>query len=78
VELTGMSAALVAKLKEWRTSEAKRLRVPPFIVCHDRALNAVAAARPENLRQLLEVDGIGPAKAEKFGEAILEICRSAT
>jgi len=78
VELTSTSAALAAKLKEWRTSEAKRLHVPPFIVCHDRALNAVAAARPENLRQLLEVDGIGPAKAEKFGEAILEICRSAT
>jgi ATP-dependent DNA helicase RecQ len=77
VELTGVSAALAAKLKEWRTLEAKRLRVPPFIVCHDRALNAVAAARPVNLRQLLEVDGIGPAKAEKFGEAILEICKSA-
>jgi ATP-dependent DNA helicase RecQ len=78
VELTGASAALAAKLKEWRAAEAKRQRVPPFIVCHDRALNAVAAARPENLRQLLEVDGIGPAKVEKFGEAILEICRSAT
>ncbi|WP_058186164.1 RecQ family ATP-dependent DNA helicase [Terracidiphilus gabretensis] len=76
VELSGVSVALAAKLKEWRTSEAKRLRVPPFIVCHDRALNAVAAARPVNLRQLLDVDGIGPAKAEKFGEAILEICRS--
>ena len=61
-ELTGVSAALAAKLKEWRTSEARRLKVPPFIVCHDRALNAVAAARPVNLRQLLEVDGIGPRR----------------
>jgi RecQ family ATP-dependent DNA helicase len=78
VELTGASAALAAKLKEWRTAEAKRLRVPAYVVCHDRALHAIAAARPANLRQLLEVDGMGPAKAEKFGEAILEICRSAT
>jgi RecQ family ATP-dependent DNA helicase len=77
VELTGVSAALAAKLKEWRTLEAKRLRVPPFIICHDRALNAVAALRPVTVRQLLEVDGIGPAKVEKFGEAILEICKSA-
>jgi superfamily II DNA helicase RecQ len=76
-ELTGADAALAAKLKEWRTAEAKRLRVPAYVVCHDRALHAIAAARPENLRQLLEVDGIGPAKVEKFGEAILEICRSA-
>ena len=77
-ELTGISAALAAKLKEWRASEAKRLRVPAYVVCHDRTLHAVAAARPVNLRQLLELDGIGPAKAEKFGEAILEICKSAT
>jgi ATP-dependent DNA helicase RecQ len=77
-ELTGASAALAAKLKEWRASEAKRLRVPAFVVCHDRTLHGIAAARPGNLRQLLEVDGIGPAKVEKYGEAILEICKSAT
>ena len=77
VELTGISALLAAKLKEWRTLEAKRLRVPPYVICHDRALHAIAAAPPANLRQLLEVGGIGPAKVEKYGEAILEICRSA-
>jgi hypothetical protein len=31
-------------------------------------------ARPANARQLLEVDGIGPAKVEKFGDAILGLC----
>jgi hypothetical protein len=31
-------------------------------------------ARPTNPRQLLEIDGIGPSKAEKFGPAIFEIC----
>jgi RecQ family ATP-dependent DNA helicase len=76
VELTGADATLAAKLKEWRASEAKRLRVPAYVVCHDRALQALAVMRPANLRQLLDVDGIGPAKVEKFGEAILEICRS--
>ncbi len=65
---------LAARLKEWRTGEAKRLRVPPYCVMHDRTLTAVARARPANPRQLLEIDGIGPAKVEKFGPAILEIC----
>jgi superfamily II DNA helicase RecQ len=68
--------ALAARLKEWRTTEAKRLRVPAFCVMHDRTLAAVAFARPTNPRQLLEIDGIGPTKAEKFGPAILEICTS--
>ena len=77
-ELSGASAALAAKLKEWRAGEAKRRGVPAFMICHDRVLHAVAAARPVNPRQLLAVGGIGPDKAEKFGEAILEICRAAT
>lgn len=74
VELTGASAELAAKLKEWRAAEAKRLRVPAYVVLHDRTLNAVAATRPSNPRQLLEIDGMGPTKVERFGEAILELC----
>ncbi len=75
VKLTGEGAALATRLKEWRSAEAKRLRVPAYLVLHDRALNAVAALRPKVLKQLLEIDGIGPAKAERFGVAILEVCR---
>ena len=66
--------ALAARLKLWRTGEAKRLRVPPYCVLHDRTLTAVALARPSSPRQLLEIDGIGPAKIERFGAAILELC----
>jgi len=74
VALSIEGEALAARLKEWRASEAKRLRVPAFVVLHDRTLNAVAMARPKNPRQLLEIDGIGQAKAEKFGAAILGLC----
>lgn len=72
--MTPESDALAAKLREWRAAEAKKLRVPAYIVLHDRALNAVAQARPTTPNQLLAIDGIGPAKVEKFGEAILDIC----
>jgi ATP-dependent DNA helicase RecQ len=75
----GMSAAdeaLAARLREWRTAEAKRLQVPAFVVMHDRTLEAVAIARPANPKQLLDVDGMGPAKVEKFGAAILGLCGS--
>jgi len=30
--------------------------------------------RPKNPKQLLEIDGMGPAKVEKFGAAILGLC----
>ena len=74
VNLSSEGEALAARLKEWRTGEAKRLRVPPYCILHDRTLTAVAFARPANPRDLLTIDGIGPAKVEKFGPAILEIC----
>ena len=75
--LTAVEEALAARIKEWRAGEAKRLRVPAYVVLHDRTVKALAQARPANPKQLLEIDGMGPAKVEKFGEAILEVCRSA-
>jgi RecQ family ATP-dependent DNA helicase len=63
-----------ARLKEWRTAEAKRLRIPAYLILNDRTIAALAFARPKNPNQLLNVDGIGPAKADKFGDAILALC----
>jgi superfamily II DNA helicase RecQ len=75
--LTAAQEALAARLKAWRTAEAKKLGVPAFVVLHDRTLTALAAASPKNTRELLEVDGMGPAKTDKFGEAILGLCSGA-
>ena len=72
--LTAEGEALAARIKDWRAAEAKRLRVPAYVVLHDRAISALAGMRPRNPKQLLEIDGIGPAKVEKFGEAILRLC----
>jgi superfamily II DNA helicase RecQ len=63
-------------LRDWRTAEAKRLGLPAYMVLNDRTVNALAQARPENPKQLLEVNGMGPAKVERFGEAILELCEA--
>ncbi|MGA9071300.1 MAG: HRDC domain-containing protein, partial [Terracidiphilus sp.] len=77
VSLSAKGEALAARLKEWRAVEAKRLGVPAYVLLHDRTLAAVAHSRPANPRQLLEISGMGPAKVERFGAAILEICGSA-
>ena len=55
--------ALSARIREWRAAEAKRLRVPAYVVLHDRTIVALASARPRNPRELLGIDGIGAAKA---------------
>ncbi|MGO9318810.1 MAG: RecQ family ATP-dependent DNA helicase [Terracidiphilus sp.] len=74
IKLTTAGEALAARLKEWRSAEAKRLGVPAFVVLHDRTLMAIAQARPADLRQLLEISGMGPTKVERFGETIMALC----
>jgi RecQ family ATP-dependent DNA helicase len=74
---TPLSAAdeeMAERLRTWRTGEAKRLGVPAYVVMHNQALAAIAQARPSTPRQLLSVKGMGDAKVEKFGVAILKIC----
>jgi superfamily II DNA helicase RecQ len=77
VSLSAKGEALAARLKEWRAAEAMRLGVPAYLVLPDRTLAAVARTRPANPRQLLEISGMGPAKVERFGAKILELCNAA-
>ncbi len=77
-QLNPVAEALAVRLREWRTAEARRLGVPAFVVLHDRTMLAVALHRPANVAQLLAIDGIGPAKAERFGVAILKLCAASS
>jgi superfamily II DNA helicase RecQ len=74
VVLTAEGEALAGRIREWRAAEAKRLKVPAYVVLHDRTLSALAEARPRNPNELLRIDGIGPAKVERFGEELLRLC----
>jgi len=74
--LTPAAEKLANQLKEWRAVESKRLGVPAYVVLHDRTMQAIAAARPATPNELLALDGMGPAKLDKFGEAILALCRA--
>ncbi|WP_263357787.1 RecQ family ATP-dependent DNA helicase [Acidicapsa ligni] len=77
IELSAEAQQLEQALKGWRTTIAKKLGMPPFVVLHDRTLQAIAHARPATPNQLQEISGMGPAKVEKYGQQILEICNQA-
>ena len=47
--------------------------MPPYVVFHDRTLAALAAARPRDREALRQVPGIGPAKLEAYGDALLAL-----
>lgn len=70
--------AVADALRKWRRAEASRRNVPPYVVMHDKTLLALAAARPATPDALLQVTGIGPAKAAQYGETILEVIAQST
>lgn len=65
--------ALFEALKAWRLQRARADDVPAFVVFSDATLLAVAEAEPRTPAALLEISGIGPAKLDRYGEAVLAI-----
>ncbi len=63
-------------LREWRRSEAARQAVPPYVIFHDRSLLEIAQARPATLAALRTLSGVGQAKLDRYGAAILVLLRS--
>jgi ATP-dependent DNA helicase RecQ len=62
-------------LREWRTEEARRQQKPAYVVLDNRTLQAIATMQPRTLEALGRVAGIGPAKLESYGDAVLEVLR---
>jgi ATP-dependent DNA helicase RecQ len=72
-ELTAEGEALFERLRGWRTSVAKELGMPPYVIFHDSTLRLIAASPPSTLDQLRQVNGVGDTKLEKYGRQILEV-----
>jgi len=60
-------------LKAWRIEEATANGAPAFTIFSNRTLKAIAIARPTSLSALEAIHGIGPAKIEAYGGAILQV-----
>ncbi|GAA0847472.1 ATP-dependent DNA helicase UvrD2 [Streptosporangium amethystogenes subsp. fukuiense] len=68
--------ALLEALKAWRTGVSKKEKLPQWAVFTDVTLQAIAERAPVSEQDLLAIAGIGRVKLERYGEAVLELCRS--
>jgi DNA helicase-2/ATP-dependent DNA helicase PcrA len=62
-----------AALKAWRSKAARAANVPAYVIFHDTTLAAVAELRPATRDALLDIPGLGPVKAERYGEDLLRV-----
>ena len=52
---------------------ARRRGLPAYVVAFDRTLQELASRRPVDLRGLESVHGLGPARIDAYGKAILSV-----
>ena len=64
-----------AALERWHSETAKMHGVPAYVIFHDATLIEIARACPGSLARLRDIPGIGAAKLDRYGQALLEICR---
>jgi ATP-dependent DNA helicase RecQ len=67
--------ALFEALRRYRLEIARASGAAPYTIFHDRTLEDIAAARPATLDALARCYGVGAAKLERYGAAVLEIVR---
>ena len=72
-EVAAADAPLYAALVEWRLRQSRAASAPAYVIFPNTTLAAIAGARPGNTRALLDVPGVGPVKAERYGDAVLAL-----
>jgi ATP-dependent DNA helicase RecQ len=74
----GPADPLFEALRETRRALAAEAGVPPYVIFHDSTLREIAAARPTNLAELAEVNGVGRTKLDRYGGAMLATVAAAS
>jgi DNA helicase-2/ATP-dependent DNA helicase PcrA len=64
---------MLARLKEWRRTEAAEHSLPAYCVFTDATLVSIAESRPRSSADLVAIHGLGTTKASKYGESVLAI-----
>ena len=67
------SRELDEALRAWRKARATAAGVPAYVVFSNKTLDDLVRRRPTDYPGLLACHGIGPAKAENYGDEILAV-----
>lgn len=65
--------SLFAKLKKWRLIKSKDEKIPAYCVCTDLTLMEIADKKPQSLKEMEGIYGLGPVKILKYGKEIMDV-----
>jgi ATP-dependent DNA helicase RecQ len=63
-------------LRTLRSQLAKTKGVPPYVIFSDKTLSELAKKQPKTRQEMLDINGIGEVKYERYGELFLELLSS--
>ncbi|HWB55274.1 MAG TPA: HRDC domain-containing protein, partial [Tepidisphaeraceae bacterium] len=72
VELDADALARFERLRQTRHRLASERQLPPYCICHDSTLKLIAANVPADESALAQIKGMGPARIQQYGRAILD------
>ncbi len=67
------AAELKSKLELWRRETAKAEDKAAYLVLSNESLSLIVEQKPQTLKDLNSIKGIGKVKLERYGQAILEL-----
>ncbi len=65
-------------LRARRRKLAEEQGVPPYVIFHDSTLLQMVQHRPGSLERMLQLEGVGEKKLERYGRAFLEVLQAKT
>jgi ATP-dependent DNA helicase RecQ len=68
-------AELFEALRKLRSNLAKEGGVPAYVIFPDATLLEMARLKPTTEARLLDISGVGPKKAERYGDEFLQVIR---
>ena len=64
---------LMAMLRDLRHTMGKKLKLAPYVIFQDPALEEMTMRYPLTLEELTLISGVGPGKAQKYGKPFVDL-----
>jgi len=75
-EMNAESTARFELLRAARGAMARELKLPPYVIAHDRALRVLAITPPPSVQDMLALPGWGETNVSKYGERFFQALQS--
>jgi ATP-dependent DNA helicase RecQ len=70
-----LDAVLVEMLKDLRKTEARKLKVQPWVIFSEPALQDMATFYPISMEDMMQISGVSQGKAQKFAKPFIELIK---